>query len=163
MQKDCWEQSLPCRSPAPAALVHLTSKDGGNAERLLGTIPAMHVRTILAMWVGFSQVLIHSTIELFNSDPKGSLLNGWRRGRSLSPIHGLRDTCTSMCNGILTSSHPSYHRTIQQWSLGITVEWLAEREGFEPPDGCPSTVFKTAAFNHSATSPELVCRILSST
>ncbi len=48
MQKDCWEQSLPCRSPAPTALVHLTSMDGGNAEGLLGTIPAMHVRTILA-------------------------------------------------------------------------------------------------------------------
>ena len=31
---------------------------------------------------------------------------------------------------------------------------LAEREGFEPPDGCPSTVFKTAALNRSATSPE---------
>ncbi len=33
---------------------------------------------------------------------------------------------------------------------------LAEREGFEPPEGCPSTVFKTAALNHSATSPESV-------
>jgi hypothetical protein len=31
---------------------------------------------------------------------------------------------------------------------------LAEREGFEPPDPCGSTVFKTAAFDHSATSPE---------
>ena len=31
---------------------------------------------------------------------------------------------------------------------------MAEREGFEPPDGFnPSTVFKTAAFDHSATSP----------
>ena len=30
---------------------------------------------------------------------------------------------------------------------------LAEREGFEPPDPCGSTVFKTAAFDHSATSP----------
>ncbi len=30
---------------------------------------------------------------------------------------------------------------------------LAEREGFEPPEGCPSTVFKTAALNRSATSP----------
>jgi hypothetical protein len=25
--------------------------------------------------------------------------------------------------------------------------------GFEPTEGCPSTVFKTAAFDHSATSP----------
>ncbi len=30
---------------------------------------------------------------------------------------------------------------------------LAEREGFEPPDPLGSTVFKTAAFDHSATSP----------
>ena len=29
----------------------------------------------------------------------------------------------------------------------------AEREGFEPPDPCESTVFKTAAIDHSATSP----------
>jgi hypothetical protein len=31
--------------------------------------------------------------------------------------------------------------------------YLAESEGFEPPEGCPSTVFKTAAFDHSASSP----------
>ncbi len=30
---------------------------------------------------------------------------------------------------------------------------MAESEGFEPPDGFPSTVFKTAAFDHSASSP----------
>ena len=30
---------------------------------------------------------------------------------------------------------------------------LAEREGFEPPDPLRSTVFKTAAIDHSATSP----------
>ena len=30
---------------------------------------------------------------------------------------------------------------------------MAEREGFEPPDPRGSTVFKTAAFDHSATSP----------
>ena len=31
--------------------------------------------------------------------------------------------------------------------------WMAEREGFEPPDPRGSTVFKTAAFDRSATSP----------
>lgn len=32
---------------------------------------------------------------------------------------------------------------------------MAERQGFEPWEGYkPSTVFKTAAFDHSATSPE---------
>ena len=30
---------------------------------------------------------------------------------------------------------------------------LAEREGFEPPEVSPSTVFKTAAIDHSAISP----------
>ena len=31
---------------------------------------------------------------------------------------------------------------------------LAEREGFEPPEPRSSTVFKTAAIDHSATSPK---------
>ena len=30
---------------------------------------------------------------------------------------------------------------------------MAESEGFEPPDPCGSTVFKTAAIDHSANSP----------
>jgi hypothetical protein len=30
---------------------------------------------------------------------------------------------------------------------------FAEKGGFEPPDPCRSTVFKTAAIDHSATSP----------
>jgi len=33
-----------------------------------------------------------------------------------------------------------------------------ERAGFEPADGCPSPVFKTGAFSHSATSP-IDCKI----
>ena len=33
------------------------------------------------------------------------------------------------------------------------TQTLAEEEGFEPPVGLPTTVFKTAAFNHSATPP----------
>jgi hypothetical protein len=32
-------------------------------------------------------------------------------------------------------------------------EASAEREGFEPPEVLPSTVFKTAAFDRSAISP----------
>ena len=40
-------------------------------------------------------------------------------------------------------------------AFSIRREWpeLAEREGFEPPVPCGTTVFKTAAFDHSATSP----------
>ena len=34
------------------------------------------------------------------------------------------------------------------------LQFVAEREGFEPPDPLRSTVFKTAAFDHSAISPK---------
>ena len=37
------------------------------------------------------------------------------------------------------------------------LQTLAEAVGFEPTEGCPSTVFKTAAFNHSATPPHFPC------
>lgn len=37
--------------------------------------------------------------------------------------------------------------------LGLTS---AESEGFEPPDLLQSTVFKTAAIDHSANSPETI-------
>jgi hypothetical protein len=37
---------------------------------------------------------------------------------------------------------------------------LAEREGFEPPEVLPSTVFKTAAIDHSAISPLQKYKIL---
>ncbi len=38
--------------------------------------------------------------------------------------------------------------------IETTLSWfLAEGEGFEPPVGCPTTVFKTAALNRSANPP----------
>lgn len=37
-------------------------------------------------------------------------------------------------------------------------DWVAEKEGFEPPLACAKTVFKTAAFNRSAISPEKGCK-----
>ena len=36
----------------------------------------------------------------------------------------------------------------------LNFNLFAEREGFEPPDPLRSTVFKTAAFDHSAISPK---------
>ena len=36
-------------------------------------------------------------------------------------------------------------------SVGLCFYSLAEEEGFEPPEPCGSTVFKTAAFDRSAT------------
>ena len=32
--------------------------------------------------------------------------------------------------------------------------YMAVGQGFEPREGCPSTVFKTAAFDHSASPPK---------
>ena len=41
-------------------------------------------------------------------------------------------------------------------------EKMAEGEGFEPPEACASTVFKTAAIDHSATPPQKMCGHVSS-
>ena len=40
-----------------------------------------------------------------------------------------------------------------QASLALIPFFFAESEGFEPPNPLGSTVFKTAAINHSANSP----------
>jgi hypothetical protein len=95
----------------------------------------------------------------------------FRRGRSYSglrpspcgpPLRGVLPAHALRCSGRRTRLidvrgfesplHPGTHQNGQQ--PNITRLNLAEREGFEPPDGCPSTVFKTAAFDHSATSPK---------
>ncbi len=48
----------------------------------------------------------------------------------------------------------SYQKSSAQVNLAeLFCYLLAESEGFEPPEACTSTVFKTAALNHSANSP----------
>ncbi len=48
----------------------------------------------------------------------------------------------------------SLKATPQYYILGVKLGVLfAEREGFEPPEALTSTVFKTAAIDHSAISP----------
>jgi hypothetical protein len=54
-------------------------------------------------------------------------------------------------NGIPEKQKARYH-TIYGLSKDFKTN-LAESEGFEPPDLLQSTVFKTAAFDHSASSP----------
>ena len=39
------------------------------------------------------------------------------------------------------------------WNMRVPSYVLAEEVGFEPTEPCGSTVFKTAAFNHSAIPP----------
>ena len=46
--------------------------------------------------------------------------------------------------------HP---RTLHGTKKGVLKDSTAEREGFEPPEPLSSTVFKTAAIDHSAISP----------
>jgi hypothetical protein len=50
---------------------------------------------------------------------------------------------------------------MRSWHLPPAVVWAAgelgaaaEEEGFEPPVACTTAVFKTAAFDHSATPPK---------
>ena len=43
----------------------------------------------------------------------------------------------------------------QEWLVTILV-FLAQREGFEPPETLVSTVFKTAAIDHSTISARYV-------
>ena len=51
--------------------------------------------------------------------------------------------------------HHSFRSRAGTSELGPTplFPFLAEEEGFEPSEALTSTVFKTAAFNHSATPP----------
>ena len=42
---------------------------------------------------------------------------------------------------------------VSYWLTADLSLFIAEREGFEPPEVLPSTVFKTAAIDHSAISP----------
>ena len=42
-----------------------------------------------------------------------------------------------------------------QISTDLHPFFIAEREGFEPPEPLSSTVFKTAAIDHSAISPRV--------
>ncbi len=44
-------------------------------------------------------------------------------------------------------------RPVDGYSKQSVAGDLAERVGFEPTDPCGSTVFKTVAIDHSATSP----------
>ena len=59
-----------------------------------------------------------------------------------------RVLCKQVCNASTIKNKRC--RNIDTFLL---VSYFAEREGFEPPEVLPSTVFKTAAIDHSAISP----------
>lgn len=54
----------------------------------------------------------------------------------------------------LTQKMEDYQKHKKQKSCkSFDLQDFAEREGFEPPEPLSSTVFKTAAIDHSAISP----------
>jgi hypothetical protein len=81
-------------------------------------------------------------------------------------VTGCRDKYNVANNFLISSSRLTYDsfpnlflsggdgflNIINEKSLEF-FEASAEREGFEPPEVLPSTVFKTAAFDRSAISP----------
>lgn len=98
--------------------------------------------------------------------PRGFRSLKRKRRDSLRLAYGL--AAPSRCSGRgpqwTPSSRPdSVHFGSNLWAIPSVAaspssslrygEGLAEAEGFEPPVGCPTAVFKTAAFDHSATLP----------
>ena len=82
-----------------------------------------------------------------------SPLRGRRREsrRCLAPLCGAR-----LEPGVV--SHPDLLLTNKKGSLPTALfVCMAEKVGFEPTEALASTVFKTAAFDHSATSPGNLC------
>ena len=69
--------------------------------------------------------------------------------------HGVSDYSGTVILGwAKKAEHAISHQKVQTSELAWTFCYLlAEAEGFEPPERCRSTVFKTAAIDHSATPP----------
>ena len=67
--------------------------------------------------------------------------------RALRPRVGRRYAVHRTRRGCVEGARPEAPFSDSNW---------AEEKGFEPLDGCPSAVFKTAALNRSATPPKIV-------
>ena len=66
-----------------------------------------------------------------------------------------------LSNLLLTSKLDALSQTIKKQQprlLFLILIFFAEREGFEPPVPLSTTVFKTAAIDHSAISPKEWCK-----
>ena len=80
----------------------------------------------------------------------------------VNKIH-IRDLVTEVCRYLAFFQGSTLSGTDKKKSCNISITGsflcelfiLAEKEGFEPPEPRSSTVFKTAAIDHSAISPVL--------
>ena len=95
-----------------------------------------------AVFGGFLQFLMNSA----EKEGLTALIPGW--GAKENP------TCCAPNNKSQTLPQTNLGR-VQLLSFALRAVWFsfAEKEGFEPPEACTSTVFKTAAIDHSAISP----------
>ena len=83
-----------------------------------------------------------------------------RPGRWPGPPCGRPNLQPAYCRTHEESLHPALSGPAIQNKKppdGGLLFWMAESEGFEPPEDFSSTVFKTAAFDRSASSPEFGC------
>ena len=76
--------------------------------------------------------------EGFASELRSRIVRGFAEIRA--PVRGLRRPCV-------------FSKKEKKEPLLVPSSFFAEREGFEPPEPLSSTVFKTAAIDHSAISP----------
>ncbi len=90
------------------------------------------------------------------NDPAGSLcLYVWRRGWDTAACSRLRcNPPEALAPTNLRFSSPRPRPPTKKRPRGVVMFiCMAERVGFEPTEACTSAVFKTAALNHSTTSP----------
>ena len=100
-------------------------------------------------WFEFIPIIIKKAPK------RGFFNNGGGAGISCAALAGLR-----MLRILRLEPKGSHHdrpyRIIKKAPDGASLI-MAEGQGFEPWDGCPSLVFKTSAFDHSATPPITLC------
>ena len=111
-------------------------------------------------------LIIASTPRINQKAPRGGLWLTWRGGRDYSALPwaspcGTRSRAFASAPGAARRTPSGPHQSLHspnkpKGPARGPLAILAEREGFEPPDRRRSTVFKTAAFDHSATSPVLI-------
>ena len=79
-----------------------------------------------------------------------------RKSEAIVTDYILRGSNSRKNNKLRPNGHSNMHkikRLNQLFTNQLSLSISAEREGFEPPEALTSTVFKTAAFDHSAISP----------
>ena len=90
-------------------------------------------------------------IKTKNNDLFEQVVVFWRRRRDLNPRAGF--PAYSLSRGAPSASWVLLQVEWIAWHNSVLHLRMAERVGFEPTETCASPVFKTGAFNRSATSP----------